>query len=123
MTRKRSTQWGGRSLVEKNSHVRCVAGLDFSQASPGVFQYFLDLFSGNAGKPLKEIVHACTRLQIFEKCLHWNSSSFKNPGATYFFGHSFYTLAFVPLNHEMMISWRPHARKSFTSRLVARVLL
>jgi hypothetical protein len=58
--------------------LKCMVGL-------GVTQNGADLFSGNPGEPLEEILDACAALRILKKSPNRNTGSFKNPSAAYLF--------------------------------------
>ena len=90
----------GRSLVEKNFHATTSAR---DQAGLGEFQNRFHLLAGDAGKPVKKIVHACARLDVFKQGIHWHAGVFENPRAADLGGVAFHRRALAPVEHDETI--------------------
>lgn len=85
----------GRSLIEKNSHVRSRSG----QTEFRMLQDCFDLLSCYAGKPFKEFIDRSTGFHVFKKRLHRNARAFENPGAADFVGHTLNRGTLAPIKH------------------------
>jgi len=65
------------ALIEQDPHAgRVSGGLD---AACRVLENGVDLLTGDAGKPLHELVHRGASFNILEQSAHWYPGSAKNP--------------------------------------------
>jgi hypothetical protein len=64
-----------------------------------------DLIQGHSGKPLQKLIDGGARLEIFEECPNWDTSSPKNPRAAYLVFGAFNFQAIGAIQHAHMIAF------------------
>lgn len=67
-------------------------------AAPGVLEHAIDLFAGDARKPLQKLFNRSPALQIFEECGNGHAGLAKYPGATHTLRVPFHCLTRRPID-------------------------
>ena len=90
-------KWGRRTLIKQDSHPdRASGGLN---AARRVLEDGVDLLTGDARKPLYELVHGGASFEILEQDTHRDPGSTKNPCPTDLQRVALDSLAGGPIQH------------------------
>jgi hypothetical protein len=64
-----------------------------------MIEHGFNLFSADAGKPLKELRDCGSVAQVLKQGGHWHAGATKDQGATHFIGVIFHSLDSIPRVH------------------------
>jgi hypothetical protein len=91
------SEWDRRTLIKQDSHPDLTSG--GLNAARRVLEDGVDLLTGDAGKPLHELVHGSASFDILEQGAHWYPRSAKNPRTADFLRVAFHGWACGPIQH------------------------